>query len=91
MPEWRVPCPRLREALPLPVALPMVRAGFPALLNSLMSEPIRPTPQPGILDIAPYLPGKSGAPGSQTIKLSANESPLGASPKALAAMLARAA
>jgi histidinol-phosphate aminotransferase len=69
----------------------MVRAGFPALLNSLMSEPIRPTPQPGILDIAPYLPGKSGAPGSQTIKLSANESPLGASPKALAAMLEGAA
>ncbi len=50
-----------------------------------MSDPMRPTPQPGILDIAPYLPGKSGAPGSTTIKLSANESPLGASPKALAA------
>ncbi len=56
-----------------------------------MSEPKRPIPQPGILDIAPYLPGKSGAPGSQTIKLSANESPLGASPKALAAMLEGAA
>ena len=69
----------------------MVRAGFPTLLNSLMSEPKRPIPQPGILDIAPYLPGKSGAPGSQTIKLSANESPLGASPKALAAMLEGAA
>jgi len=52
-----------------------------------MSDPIRPTPQPGILDIAPYLPGKSGAPGSKAIKLSANESPLGASPKALAAMM----
>ncbi len=51
-----------------------------------MSAPLRPTPQPGILDIAPYLPGKSGAPGSKAIKLSANESPLGASPKALAAM-----
>jgi len=56
-----------------------------------MSAPQRPIPQPGILDIAPYLPGKSGAPGSQTIKLSANESPLGASPKALAAMLEGAA
>ncbi|WIY52644.1 histidinol-phosphate transaminase [Devosia sp. YIM 151766] len=52
-----------------------------------MSEPIRPKPQPGILDIAPYLPGKSGRPGSQAVKLSANESPLGASPKALAAMI----
>ena len=69
----------------------MVRAGFPTLLNSLMSEPNRPIPQPGILDIAPYLPGKSGAPGSKSIKLSANESPLGASPKALAAMLEGAA
>ena len=51
-----------------------------------MSEPIRPTPQAGILDIAPYLPGKSGAPGSKAIKLSANESPLGASPKAVEAL-----
>jgi histidinol-phosphate aminotransferase len=45
----------------------------------------RPTPQPGILDIAPYVPGKAGAPGSKAIKLSSNESPLGASPKAIAA------
>lgn len=50
-----------------------------------MSDEIRPQPQPGILDIAPYLPGKSGAPGSNAIKLSANESPLGASPKAIEA------
>ncbi len=47
----------------------------------------RPTPQPGILKIAPYTPGKSqAAPGVTAIKLSANESPLGASPKALAAL-----
>ena len=45
----------------------------------------RPTPQPGILDISPYVPGKAGAPGSNAIKLSSNESPLGASPKAIAA------
>lgn len=50
----------------------------------------RPTPQPGILDIAPYLPGKSGKPGSQALKLSANESPLGASPAAMAAFSAGA-
>jgi histidinol-phosphate aminotransferase len=56
-----------------------------------MSDTQRPTPQPGILDIAPYLPGKSGKPGSKAIKLSANESPLGASPKALAAMIEAAA
>lgn len=50
-----------------------------------MSDDLRPVPQPGILDIAPYLPGKSGAPGSNAVKLSANESPLGASPKAIEA------
>ncbi len=47
----------------------------------------RPEPQAGILRIAPYTPGKSqAAPGVTPIKLSANESPLGASPKALAAL-----
>lgn len=51
----------------------------------------RPTPQPGILDIAPYLPGKSGVPGSNAVKLSANESPLGASPKAMEAFRAASA
>ncbi|WP_137150738.1 histidinol-phosphate transaminase [Devosia sp. FKR38] len=55
-----------------------------------MSDPIRPQPQPGILDIAPYVPGKSGAAGSNAIKLSANESPLGASPKAQEAFAAAA-
>ncbi len=51
----------------------------------------RPTPQPGILDIAPYMPGKSGAPGSKAVKLSSNESPLGASPKAVEAFSSAAA
>ncbi|HWA19236.1 MAG TPA: histidinol-phosphate transaminase [Devosia sp.] len=47
----------------------------------------RPIPQPGILKIAPYVPGKSqAAPGVKAIKLSANESPLGASPAAIAAL-----
>ena len=46
----------------------------------------RPVPQPGILEIAPYVPGRSSAPGKdRVIKLSANESPLGASPKAIEA------
>lgn len=50
--------------------------------------PDRPQPQPGILEIAPYKPGKSqAAPGVTPIKLSANESPLGASPKAIEALL----
>jgi len=47
----------------------------------------RPIPQPGILKIAPYVPGRSDTPeGVSLVKLSANESPLGASPKAMAAM-----
>ncbi|HUH76339.1 MAG TPA: histidinol-phosphate transaminase [Devosia sp.] len=50
-----------------------------------MTDQLRPIPQPGILDVAPYVPGKSGAPGAQSIKLSSNESPLGASPKAMEA------
>jgi histidinol-phosphate aminotransferase len=48
--------------------------------------PDRPVPQPGILEIAPYVPGKSrAAPGTVPVKLSSNESPLGSSPKAVAA------
>jgi histidinol-phosphate aminotransferase len=47
----------------------------------------RPVPQPGLMDIAPYVPGRSDAPaGVVAVKLSANESPLGASPKALEAL-----
>jgi histidinol-phosphate aminotransferase len=44
----------------------------------------RPTPRPGILDIHAYVPGKSvAAPGvAKVYKLSSNETPLGASPKA---------
>lgn len=45
-----------------------------------------PVPQPGILDITPYVPGKSSAPGNIKVhKLSSNESPLGPSPAAVAA------
>jgi histidinol-phosphate aminotransferase len=45
-----------------------------------------PQPRPGILDIAPYIPGESHlAPGVTPIKLSSNETPLGPSPKAIAA------
>ncbi|MEZ5873451.1 MAG: histidinol-phosphate transaminase [Hyphomicrobiales bacterium] len=50
-----------------------------------------PTPRPGILDIAPYVPGTSALPGDQkVIKLSSNETPLGPSPKAVEAYLAEA-
>jgi len=46
----------------------------------------RPIPKPGILDISPYVPGKSKVDGvSHPVKLSANENILGCSPKAKAA------
>ena len=46
----------------------------------------RPQPRPGVLDISPYVPGKSSAPGvAKVFKLSSNETPLGPSPKAIAA------
>jgi histidinol-phosphate aminotransferase len=45
-----------------------------------------PQPQPGILEISPYVPGESEVPGGlKPIKLSSNETPLGPSPKAIAA------
>jgi histidinol-phosphate aminotransferase len=51
----------------------------------------RPQPRPGVLDIAPYIPGKSTAPGvDKVFKLSSNESPLGPSKKAVAAYNAAA-
>src|SRR5215471_4974693 len=44
------------------------------------------TPRPGILKIAPYVPGKDSIDGKVTIaKLSSNEGALGPSPKAMAA------
>jgi len=52
-----------------------------------MSVLTRPTPRPGVLDIEVYVPGKSTAPGVEKVfKLSSNETPLGPSPKALAAL-----
>jgi len=43
----------------------------------------RPTPKRGVLDIAPYVPGKSMIEGVEhPLKLSANENILGSSPKA---------
>jgi histidinol-phosphate aminotransferase len=47
---------------------------------------MRPTPNSGILDISPYVAGKSSAKaGVRVVKLSSNETPLGASPSAIAA------
>jgi len=44
------------------------------------------TPRPGILEIAPYQGGKAAIEGAnRSVKLSANENPLGPSPKAIEA------
>src|SRR5256885_7999017 len=46
----------------------------------------RPQPRPGVLKIQAYVPGKSSAPGVDKVyKLSSNETPLGPSPRAIAA------
>ncbi|MEL6336321.1 MAG: histidinol-phosphate transaminase [Pseudomonadota bacterium] len=48
-------------------------------------------PQPGIMAIAPYVPGASTAKGAnRVLKLSSNENPLGPSPAAKAAVVAAA-
>ena len=50
-------------------------------------DPARPTPRPGVLAIEAYVPGKSGVPGAGKVyKLSSNETPLGPSPAAVAAL-----
>jgi histidinol-phosphate aminotransferase len=52
----------------------------------------RPMPKPGIMEIHAYVPGKAKAEGIEhPIKLSANENPLGSSPKAQAAYAEAAA
>ena len=50
------------------------------------------TPRPGIMKIAPYVPGKDSVDGKEPLaKLSSNESALGPSPKAMAAYTKAAA
>ncbi|MGQ4275014.1 pyridoxal phosphate-dependent aminotransferase [Terrihabitans sp. B22-R8] len=57
-----------------------------------MTNSSGPQPRPGILDIDPYVPGKSGAPGvARVFKLSSNETPLGPSPRAIEAYARTAA
>ncbi len=53
---------------------------------------VYPQPRPGVLEIEPYVPGKSSAPGvAKVFKLSSNETPLGPSPRAIAAYQAAGA
>jgi histidinol-phosphate aminotransferase len=47
---------------------------------------IHPQPRPGVLEIEAYVPGKSSAQGvAKIFKLASNETPLGPSPRAIAA------
>ena len=52
----------------------------------MRQKPAIPQPRPGVLDIAPYVPGRSqAAGGARLYKLSSNETPLGPSPAAIEA------
>ena len=54
-------------------------------MSAALQNPM-PEPNSGVLKIDAYVPGESRVPGGLTpIKLSSNETPLGPSPKALAA------
>ncbi len=53
--------------------------------SSSAPVPSRPVPRPGVQAIEAYVPGKASAGAGKVFKLSANENPLGASPKALEA------
>jgi len=66
---------------------------FPVIrkVDPMSMEMSKPVPRSGILDIAAYVPGKEHAPGVERVfKLSSNETPLGASPKAIEAFRAAA-
>ncbi len=53
---------------------------------SVSNLPLRPKPRDSIMEIDAYVPGRSHAPGVAKVhKLSANETPLGPSPKAIEA------
>lgn len=55
------------------------------------AEIAAPQPRPGLMDVPPYVPGKSRlADGGPVIKLSSNETPLGPSPRAVEAYRAAA-
>lgn len=53
-----------------------------------MTDELRPQPRPGVMDIDAYVPGKSHAGDgvAKVYKLSANENPLGPSPKVVDAV-----
>lgn len=61
-------------------------------MSSAATVPTRPVPRANVLAIEAYVPGKShAAPGVKVHKLSSNENPLGASPRAIEAYRASTA
>lgn len=57
------------------------------LAPDALIDRMSPEPKPGILQISPYVGGRASVPGvAKAHKLSSNQSPLGPSPKALAAL-----
>jgi len=86
-PSLCVPGP---ASVSLPAPLQFRRGSQTHSDNALMAIALQP--KPGILDIEPYVPGESNLPtGAMPIKLSSNETPLGPSPKAIAAFKSVAA
>lgn len=67
--------------------------GLVGITASMTSNGLKgPRPRPGVLQIPPYVAGRSKAPGGQkSTKLSSNECALGASARAVAALWAAAA
>ena len=72
------------------ISLPSSAEVFPLDFKMMpqAEQQTRPEPRAGIMDIEAYVPGKSAAPVGVTKihKLSSNENPLGASPKAIEAV-----
>ena len=57
------------------------------LSPNALGKPMNPEPKPGILEVSLYVGGRASVPGVKKVfKLSANESPIGPSPKAMAAL-----
>lgn len=54
-------------------------------MSAQQDETAVPVPRPGVMDIAAYVPGDSESSAAKVFKLSSNETPLGASPRAIEA------
>src|SRR6185437_12412830 len=86
VPLWLRPAPPCGRRPSSGAMQPAIRLNANTGLFGNTMSTNRPQPRPGVLEIAPYVPGKSSAPGAATVfKLSSNETPLGPSANAIAA------